>query len=86
MLQAASRRSGDKSRKSDASKGNGRLPKAPSPLLGALKRFSANYQLNRAQEYHDEGGEYVDEIGNTYPEWKGRQEYAKLVEDGRECV
>ncbi|RPD52342.1 hypothetical protein L227DRAFT_582123 [Lentinus tigrinus ALCF2SS1-6] len=71
--------------KPDASKrNNGRLPKSPSPLLGPLKRFSANYQLNRAQEYHDEGGEYVEEIGNNYPEWKGKEEYAKLVKEGRD--
>ena len=71
--------------KPDTSRGiNGRLPKAPSPLLGPFKRFSSNYQLNRAQKYHDEGGEYVDEIGNAYPEWKSRQEYAQLVQDGRE--
>ncbi|KAI0709580.1 hypothetical protein C8T65DRAFT_778515 [Cerioporus squamosus] len=43
-------------------------------------------RLSRAQEYHDEGGEYVEEIGNNYPEWKRRQEYAKLVEDGREVL
>ncbi len=64
MLQTASRRSGDKSSKSDASKGNCRLPKAPSSLLGALKRFC---QLNCAQDLQHCVRTCVISIGRRTP-------------------
>ncbi|KAI0744019.1 hypothetical protein C8Q80DRAFT_1272621 [Daedaleopsis nitida] len=58
-----------------------RLPKPPSRFLpGPIARLtSPDYHICRAEDYHEQGNDYIAEIKEKNPDWEGRPELVELL-------